>query len=152
MRGQIKYKSVDEYLSFQPEDIQYRLEDLRTAIKKAAPQAMELISYNIPAYRLNGMLVYFAAYKNHIGFYPTSSGVREFKAELSKYKVSKGAIQFPIDEALPLGLIAKIVRFRANENMKKLAAKVKVAAKPKPKAAKAKPTAKPKPKAAKKSR
>jgi uncharacterized protein YdhG (YjbR/CyaY superfamily) len=126
MRGQLKYKSVDEYLSFQPEDIQYRLEDLRGAIRRAAPKATEMISYNIPAYWLGGVLVYFAAYKNHIGFYPTSSGVREFKAELSKYKVSKGAIQFPIDEALPLGLITKIVKFRVKENMEKTKIKGKV--------------------------
>lgn len=123
MRGQIKYQSVDEYLSFQPEDIQYKLEDLRLAIKNAAPLAKEVISYNIPAYRLDGMLVYFAAYKNHIGFYPTSSGVREFKTQLGKYKVSKGAIQFPIDEVLPISLITKIVKFRVKENQKKAAMK-----------------------------
>lgn len=93
------------------------------AIKNAAPQAREIISYNIPAYRLDGMLVYFAAYKNHIGFYPTSSGVREFKSQLSKYRVSKGAIQFPINEVLPVSLIKKIVKFRVKENREKAAMK-----------------------------
>ena len=115
----VKYKTVDEYLSYCPEAIQYRLEDLRAAIKKAAPRASEIINYNIPSYKQHRVLVHFAVYKNHIGFYPTSSGVREFKSELSKYKVSKGAIQFPIDERLPLGLIARIVRFRVKEDAAK---------------------------------
>ena len=119
MRMSVKYKTVDEYLSYCPEAIQYRLEDLRAAIKKAAPRASEIINYNIPSYKQHRVLVHFAVYKNHIGFYPTSSGVREFKSELSKYKVSKGAIQFPIDERLPLGLIARIVRFRVKEDAAK---------------------------------
>ena len=119
MRMSVKYKTVDEYLSYCPEAIQYRLEDLRAAIKKAAPRASEIINYNIPSYKQHRVLVHVAVYKNHIGFYPTSSGVREFKSELSKYKVSKGAIQFPIDERLPLGLIARIVRFRVKEDAAK---------------------------------
>jgi uncharacterized protein YdhG (YjbR/CyaY superfamily) len=116
MQTRIKSRSVDEYLSYYPEEVQNKLESLRSAIKKAAPKAIETISYNIPAYKQASVLVYFAAYKNHIGFYPTSSGVREFKDQLTKYKVSKGAIQFPIDKPLPLGLIAKIVKFRAKED------------------------------------
>jgi uncharacterized protein YdhG (YjbR/CyaY superfamily) len=124
MRAPVKYKTVDEYLSYISEDIQLRLDELRAAIKKAAPQAEEVISYNMPAYRQHGVLVYFAAYKHHIGFYPTASGVREFKNELGKYKVSKGAIQFPIGERLPLGLIAKIVKFRVKEDRVKAAEKL----------------------------
>ena len=123
MRMSVKYKTVDEYLSYCPEDIQYKLEDLRSTIKKAAPQALEIINYNIPSYKQHRVLVHFAAYPHHIGFYPTSSGVREFENELTKYKVSKGAIQFPIDEKLPLALIAKIVRYRVKEDAAKAAAK-----------------------------
>ena len=111
-----KYKSVDEYFSFQPESTQEILEQLRKTIKQAAPKAEELISYNIPAYKQDGMLVYFAAYKNHIGFYPTSSGITHFENELTKYKTSRGAVRFPLDEPLPLRLIAKIVKWRAQEN------------------------------------
>ena len=125
MRTPVKYKTVNEYLTYVAEDVHLQLEALRSAIKKAAPNAEEVISYNIPAYRQHGVLVYFAAYKYHIGFYPTSSGVREFKDELSKYKVSKGAIQFPIGEQLPLGLITKIVKFRVKEDLAKAAAKTK---------------------------
>ena len=116
MQIRVKSRSVDEFLSYYPEEVQEKLESLRSTIKKAAPKAIETISYNIPAYKQTKVLVYFAAYKNHIGFYPTSSGIREFIHQLSKYKVSKGAVQFPIDQPLPLGLIAKIVRFRVKED------------------------------------
>jgi len=116
MQIRVKCRSVDEFLSYYPEEVQEKLESLRSTIKKAAPKAIETISYNIPAYKQTKVLVYFAAYKNHIGFYPTSSGIREFINQLSKYKVSKGAVQFPIDQPLPLGLIAKIVRFRVKED------------------------------------
>ena len=115
MQTRVKCRSVDEYLSYYPEEVQEKLESLRSVIKKAAPKAIETISYNIPAYKQTTVLVYFAAYKNHFGFYPTSSGIREFAAQLTKYKVSKGAVQFPIDQPLPLDLIAKIVRFRVKE-------------------------------------
>jgi uncharacterized protein YdhG (YjbR/CyaY superfamily) len=125
MRTPVKHKTVDEYLSYCPEAIQYRLEDLRQAIKKAAPQAEEVISYNMPAYKQHGVLVYFAVHTNHLGFYPTASGVRKFKDELNKYQVSKGAIQFPIGDRLPLGLITKIVKFRVKEDLAKAAAKTK---------------------------
>ncbi|HEV3324507.1 MAG TPA: DUF1801 domain-containing protein [Puia sp.] len=124
MQIRVKYRSVDEYLSYYPEEVQNKLESLRSVIKKAAPKAVETISYNMPAYKQRNVLVYFAAHKNHIGFYPTSSGTREFIDQLTKYKVSKGAIQFPIDEPLPLGLIAKIVRFRVKEDKEKAAGRL----------------------------
>lgn len=120
-----KHKNVDEYISgFRPE-IQVLLETLRSVIKKAAPETTEIISYNMPAYRQNGVLVYFAAGKNHIGFYPTITLIRVFEEELKEYKTSKGAIQFPLDKPLPLKLIAKIVAFRINEDKEKAAKKRK---------------------------
>ena len=115
----IKAKDVDEYLSGFPKEIQKKLEELRFAIRKAAPDAKEIISYQMPAYSLNGILVYFAAYKNHIGFYPTASGIKNFKEDFSKYESSKGAVRFPIDQPLPLKLISRIVRFRVKENLEK---------------------------------
>ena len=114
-----KASNIDEYISgFLPEigDI---LEQVRATISEAAPQAEEVISYSMPAFRLNGMLVFFAAYKNHIGFYPTPSGIKTFKEELSVYKNSKGAVQFPLNKPLPTELITKIVKFRAAENLQK---------------------------------
>jgi uncharacterized protein YdhG (YjbR/CyaY superfamily) len=123
MQAAIKHTTVDGYLSWFPEAVQGKLEKLRSAIKKAAPGTTELISYNMPAYKQHGILVYFAGYKNHIGFYPTSSPIRMFKDELTQYKVSKGAIQFPIDQPLPLGLITKIVKFRVKEDREKALAK-----------------------------
>lgn len=89
-------------------------------IHEAAPEAKEAISYQIPAFQLNGNLVYFAAYKNHIGFYPTSSGIDAFKDELSPYKSAKGSVQFPIDRPVPYSLVKKIVLFRVQENLKKM--------------------------------
>ncbi len=117
--ARVKYKTIDEYFSYQPEETQAILETLRQTIIKAAPKAEEVISYNIPAFQLEGMLVFFAAYKNHIGFYPTSSGIANFKKELSKFKTSRGAVQFPIDEPIPLGLVSKIVKARVKENMER---------------------------------
>jgi uncharacterized protein YdhG (YjbR/CyaY superfamily) len=108
--------TIDEYIAGCPEHIRGRLNELRATIKKAAPGAEEKISYRMPAFNLNGILVYFAAQTRHIGFYPTSSGVNAFKKEITDYKSSKGAIQFPIDKPLPLELIARIVRFRVKEN------------------------------------
>jgi len=108
--------TVDEYISGCPEQLQAKLKELREAIRKAAPEAEETISYRMPAYRLNGVLVYFAAQKNHIGFYPTSSGVNAFREELAAYKTSKGAIQFPLDKPIPLKLVSTIVKFRVKEN------------------------------------
>jgi uncharacterized protein YdhG (YjbR/CyaY superfamily) len=118
-----EYKTVDEYISAFPKGIQVILEELRQAIREAAPDAEEVISYQMPAFRLNGVLVYFAACKNHIGFYPTSSGVAEFKEELSQYDVSKGTIRFPLDKPVPLDMVKKIVKFRVKENMDKCLSK-----------------------------
>lgn len=118
-----KFKTVDEYLSAFPATTQKLLQEVRQAIKKAAPKAEEMISYNMPAFKFHGALVYYAAYKNHIGFYPTSSGIRVFKEELKNYKTSKGAIQFPVDKPIPLNLISRIVKFRAKENLEKEMAK-----------------------------
>lgn len=112
-----KFKSVNDYISVFPAGTQKILETLRSTIKKAAPQAEEVISYNIPAYKLNGALVFFAGYENHIGFYPTPSGIKRFSNELSTYKTSKGAVQFPLNEPLPLKLITKMVKFRIAENV-----------------------------------
>ena len=113
----MRYQNVDTYIADQPTQVIELLESVRTAIKKAAPQAQEVISYNMPAYKQNGMLVWFAAHSRHIGFYPRGSGIEEFMDELSGYKVSKGTIQFPFDKPLPIKLISKIVKFRVAENI-----------------------------------
>lgn len=114
-----KFNSIDEYISLFPKDVQENLEKIRQIIKKSAPQAEEIISYQIPAFRLNGNLVYFAAFKDHIGFFPTSSGVAAFKKDLSKYATSKGTIRFPLDKPIPFDLVRKIVKFRVKENLDK---------------------------------
>jgi uncharacterized protein YdhG (YjbR/CyaY superfamily) len=119
MSTQIHSKEVDMYISAQPENARVKLEELRQTIRKAAPDAEELISYSMPAFKQNGMLVYYASFKNHIGFYPAPSGIEVFKKELSGYKVAKGSVQFPIDKKLPAGLITKIVKFRVKENLDK---------------------------------
>lgn len=111
--------NIDEYIRNSPEDVRETLKKLRSTIQKAAPKAEEVISYQMPAFKYHGMLVYFAAFKNHIGFYPTSSGIKAFQNEFSDYKWSKGAVQFPMDEPLPLGLISRIVKFRVKENTEK---------------------------------
>ncbi len=110
---------VNEYIAWQPAELQAKLRQLRKAIKQAVPQAEEGISYMMPAYKLHGALVYFGAYKNHIGFYPTGSGISAFKKELSVYETSKGTVRFPIDKPLPLRLISRILKYRAKENLKK---------------------------------
>ena len=120
-----KFKTVDEYLSALPENAKAILKEFRKTIKQAAPQAEELISYNMPAFKLHGILVYYAAYDRHIGFYPTSSPMKVFKDELADYKTSKGAIQFPIEKTIPAALVKKIVKFRVNENLEKEAKKKK---------------------------
>lgn len=112
------YGSIDEYMAALPTKTRKILQSLRAAIKAAAPGAEERISYQMPAFTLKGNLVYFAAFKNHIGFYPTSSGIRAFRRELSRYVGGKGSVRFPIDEPLPLGLIRTIVKFRVAENLK----------------------------------
>jgi uncharacterized protein YdhG (YjbR/CyaY superfamily) len=114
-----QYKTIDEYIKTFPADIQIILEKMRQTIRKAAPEAVEVISYHMPAFKLNGILVYFAAYKNHIGFYPTSSGIEAFKEELAAYKWSKGAVQFPLDKPIPFALVKRIVIFRVKGNSKK---------------------------------
>jgi uncharacterized protein YdhG (YjbR/CyaY superfamily) len=109
-------KNADEYIQQFPEKQQAALKEIRKAIKAAAPAAEEVISYQMPAYKQNGPLVYFAGYKNHIGFYPTPSGIEAFKKELAVYKSAKGSVQFPIDQPLPLALIKKMVQFKIKEN------------------------------------
>ena len=121
----ISTKNIDEYIASFPEDIQKILEKLRVVIRKAAPKAEETINYEMPTFTLNGNLVHFAAYKNHIGFYPTPSGIDAFKKELSLYKGAKGSVQFPIDKPLPWALITKIVKFRVKENLEKAVIKMK---------------------------
>jgi uncharacterized protein YdhG (YjbR/CyaY superfamily) len=113
------FQSIDEYIAAFPAEVQKRLQEIRSVIKSAAPQATEKISYQMPTFHLNGNLVHFAAFKNHIGFYPVPSGIEAFKRELSKYAQGKGSVQFPLDEPLPLALIRKIVKFRVAENLKK---------------------------------
>jgi uncharacterized protein YdhG (YjbR/CyaY superfamily) len=112
----INPENIDEYIAGCPPELQAKLQELRRVIRKAAPGAEERISYRMPAFILNGPLVYFAAQKNHIGFYPTPSGVETFMKDLSGYKISKGAIRFPVDKPLPVKLVNKIVRFRVKEN------------------------------------
>ncbi|MBT1702548.1 DUF1801 domain-containing protein [Fulvivirgaceae bacterium PWU20] len=112
-------KNVDEYIDGFPEEIQKKLKDMRATIKKAAPNAEEAIKYAMPTLVLHGNLVHFAAFKNHIGFYPAPSGIDAFKKELSAYESSKGAIRFPMDAPLPHTLITKIVKFRIKENLQK---------------------------------
>jgi uncharacterized protein YdhG (YjbR/CyaY superfamily) len=118
-------KSVDEYIANFPADIQDILQKLRKVIKEAAPGATEKISYQMPAYDLFGNLVYFAVHKKHIGFYPTPSAIEAFKKELSGYKGSKGAVQFPLGQPLPDELIKRIVKFRVAENEGKAEGKLK---------------------------
>ncbi len=110
------FDSVDAYIAAQPEEVQPLLDKIRATIRKAAPKAEECISYGMPGYKYHGMLVYFAAWKKHIGFYAVPSGNEAFKEELSAYKMSKGAVQFPFDKPMPLALITKIVKFRVKEN------------------------------------
>lgn len=116
---QTKHTSIDEYILQFSEDVQTILEELREVIKQAAPDATEKISYQMPTFYLHGNLVHFAAYKNHIGFYPAPSGIEAFKSELSMYKGAKGSVQFPINEPLPFDLISEIVKYRVAENLNK---------------------------------
>ena len=113
------YKNIDSYIKDYPPQVQVLLRKMRATIKKAAPKAEEAMSYGIPTFTLRGNLVHFGGFKNHIGFFPTSSGVAAFRKELSDYKTSKGTIQFPFDTPLPLGLVTKIVKYRVKENLKK---------------------------------
>jgi uncharacterized protein YdhG (YjbR/CyaY superfamily) len=115
------FKNIDEYISNFPNDIQKILKQVRAIVKKAAPMAEETIKYEIPTYVYKGNLVHFAAFKTHIGFYPSPSGIEAFKKELSIYKGAKGSVQFPLGKPMPLELISKIVEFRVKENLAKVA-------------------------------
>ncbi|MEH7373383.1 iron chaperone [Neobacillus drentensis] len=123
--NKLTFNSIDEYIQQFPPDVQEKLNTLRKVIKESAPDAEEKISYQMPTFALRGNLVHFAAYKNHIGFYPTSSGISAFKDELSQYKGAKGSVQFPIEKPLPYILISEIVKYRVAENMKRSEDKLK---------------------------
>jgi uncharacterized protein YdhG (YjbR/CyaY superfamily) len=120
-----KFKTVAEYFSAFPPKKRAFLKEMRKIIREAAPQAEEMISYNMPAFKLNGMLVYYAAWKEHIGFYAGVSAIRNLIKETSAYQGGKGTLQFPLSGPLPAGLITKIVKFRAKENLEKTKAKGK---------------------------
>jgi uncharacterized protein YdhG (YjbR/CyaY superfamily) len=117
--------TIDEYIALFPKDIQAILEKIRATIKKAAPAAQETINYQMPTFTLHGNLVHFAAFKSHIGFYPTPSGIENFKKELSIYEGAKGSVRFPLDKPIPYALIGKIVKFRVKETLEKVEAKRK---------------------------
>jgi len=119
------YKNIDEYISLFPAVVQQILQELRQAIRDLVPTAEETINYGIPTFRLHGNLVHFAAYKNHIGFYPGAAGIESFKDKLSAYKLSKGTVQFPLGEPVPYDLIREIVLYRVNQNLLKAQAKKK---------------------------
>lgn len=112
----LKAATIDEYIASFPREAQKKLKEIRSAIKASAPDAEETISYAIPTFTLNGNLVHFAAFKNHIGFYPAPKGIEAFKKELSKYEGGKGTVQFPLDTPLPIALIKKIVKYRVKQN------------------------------------
>jgi len=112
------FRSIDEYIVTFPKETQKILKEIRATIKAAAPNAVEKISYQMPTFFLNGNLIHFAAFKNHIGIYPTPSGTEAFKNEIAKYKAAKGSIQLPLNEPMPLKLIGQIVKFRVAENLK----------------------------------
>ncbi|MBX2947549.1 MAG: DUF1801 domain-containing protein [Cyclobacteriaceae bacterium] len=111
------FEDMDSYIAMFPNNVQDLLQQLRQTIRKAAPQAEETISYQMPTFKLNGNLVHFAAYKSHIGFYPAPSGLKAFEKEISNYTHSKGAVQFPLDKPLPKSLISRIVKHRVKENL-----------------------------------
>jgi uncharacterized protein YdhG (YjbR/CyaY superfamily) len=114
-----KAETIDEYIERFPKPVRIRLEAMRKTIRRAAPNAVEVISYSMPAYRQDGILVWFAGFKNHIGLYPGASGIARFKKELSGYKSAKGSVQFPHDGPLPLALVIRIVRYRVRESRRK---------------------------------
>lgn len=113
------FGSIDEYISAYPKNIQVILEKLRQTIKAAAPEAQEAISYGLPTFKLNGNVVHFGGFKNHIGFYPAPRGIEAFKAELAPYQGGKGTVKFPLDQPIPFDLVTKIVEFRVKENLAK---------------------------------
>jgi uncharacterized protein YdhG (YjbR/CyaY superfamily) len=113
------FKTVDEYIATFPKNVQTILLEMRQAVKETAPEAEEVISYQMPAYKLNGVLVYFAAFKNHIGFFPTASGIEAFKEKLTDFKISKGTVQFPLNKPIPIELVKEMVKFKVKENLSK---------------------------------
>lgn len=117
---QPKPETIDQYIANFPVETQKLLELIRETIHKALPEAREVISYGMPAFKQNSVLVYFAGYAKHIGFYPTGSGIEAFKEEFTQYKWSKGAVQFPLDKPLPLDLITRITRFKAERDLEKV--------------------------------
>jgi len=120
-----KPKNIDEYIAAFTGEVQVILQKIRTTIREAAPDAEETINYQIPTFTLKGNLVHFAAFKKHIGFYPTPSGIEKFKNELSFYENAKGSVQFPLDRPIPYDLISAIVKFRVQENLQRAEAKKK---------------------------
>jgi uncharacterized protein YdhG (YjbR/CyaY superfamily) len=118
-------KNMDEYIAGFPDDVRKILEQIRMTIRKAAPDAQETISYQMPTFTLKGNLVHFAAHKNHIGFYPTPTGIEKFKQMLSVYEGGKGSVKFPLDKPIPFDLISRIVEFRVKETLERAAAKEK---------------------------
>ena len=118
-------KTIDEYIAGFPREVQEILEEIRETIRAAAPDAEETISYQIPTFTLNGNLVHFAAFKKHIGFYPTSTGIEKFKKQLAAYEGAKGTVRFPLDKPIPFALIGRITRFRVKENLARAKAKGK---------------------------
>jgi len=114
-----KTNAIDEYIAGFPEDVQQILQQIRATIRQAAPEALEKIGYGIPTFYLNGNLIHFAAFKSHIGLYPTPKGIEQFEHELAGYKQGKGSVQFPLDEPMPLALITRIVNYRVEKMTKK---------------------------------
>jgi uncharacterized protein YdhG (YjbR/CyaY superfamily) len=121
-----QFKNTDEYIASFPKNVQDMLKELRKVIRESASEAEETISYGMPAFKLNGVLVYFAAFKDHIGFYPTSSAILAFKKELSPYSLAKGTVRFPIGGPIPFDIVKRIVKFRVKENEARIKKKKKV--------------------------
>ena len=113
------FKTIDEYIATFPKNVQVILEEFRRAVREAAPNSIETISYQMPAFKQNGILVWFAAFKNHVGFFPKVSAIETFKGELSGYELSKGTIRFPLNKPIPFDLVKRIVMFRVKENLDK---------------------------------
>ena len=128
-KAKVALETVDQYIAAFPTDVKKRMQQIRKAIKTAAPKADEVISYQMPGYKYFGMLVYFAAYKNHIGFYPGAGGILEFYKKLSSFKSAKGSVQFPHDRPIPYDIISKIVKFRVKQNEEKFSLKKSIAKK-----------------------
>jgi uncharacterized protein YdhG (YjbR/CyaY superfamily) len=126
MKDMPKPADVKAYIAAHPKPVQTLLKQLRDAIRKAAPEAEEVISYGMPAYKYKGMLCYFASHTSHVGFYPMASGIAKFKKEIAGYKSAKGSVQFPFETGIPAELVNQMIRFRVRENEAKAAAKAKL--------------------------